>query len=378
MNILHLADLHLGKRVNEFSMIEDQKYILQQILKIAEEEKIDVVMLCGDIYDRTIPSVEAVELLDEFLCELNKTGKTVLMISGNHDSGDRLAFGTSFFRKSDLYISSRFHGELDRYIAEEGNTRINFWMLPFVKPVYVNHLLDIHTESYEECVRYLIEHTEINPKEINILMAHQFVTAGSGQPELSDSETSSLGGLDNVDYRIFDDFDYVALGHIHKPQAMGRPQVRYGGSILKYSFSEVKKDKEAVVLHIEEGQLMEMSFRKLTPLRDMREVRGTIGQIMNGEIQLGDTQDYVQLILTDEEEIIDAIGKVRKVFPNVMQIRLENQRYVNPGQIAMEEEDMMRQDRMSLFTEFYAMQNHVDMGTKEREFLQSVFEEVGK
>ena len=251
-------------------------------------------------------------------------------------------------------------------------------MLPFVKPVYVNHLLDIHTESYEECVRYLIEHTEINPKEINILMAHQFVTAGSGQPELSDSETSSLGGLDSVDYRIFDEFDYVALGHIHKPQAMGRPQVRYGGSILKYSFSEVKKDKEAVVLHIEDGQLMEMSFRKLTPLRDMREVRGTIGQIMNGEIQLGDTQDYVQVILTDEEEIIDAIGKVRKVFPNVMQIRLENQRYVNPGQIAMEEEDMMRQDRMSLFTEFYAMQNHVDMGTKEREFLQSVFEEVGK
>lgn len=378
MNILHLADLHLGKRVNEFSMIEDQKYILQQILEIAEEEKIDVVMLCGDIYDRTIPPVEAVELLDEFLCGLHEAGRTVLMISGNHDSGDRLAFGTSLFRKSDLYISSRFQGQLDCYTVEEGNTKVNFWMLPFVKPAYVNHLLDIHTESYEECVSYLMEHTKINPEETNILMAHQFVTAGSSQPELSDSETSSLGGLDNVDYRVFDDFDYVALGHIHKPQAMGRPQVRYGGSILKYSFSEAKKGKEAVILHIEDGRPVEISSRELTPLRDMREIRGTIGQIMNGEIELGNTQDYMQVILTDEEEIIDAIGKVRKVFPNVMQIRLENQRYTDAGQTALEEEDMMRQDKMSLFTEFYAMQNHVDMGTKEREFLQSVFEEVGK
>src|SRR5699024_260815 len=161
---------------------------------------------------------------------------------------------------------------------------------------------------YQECLRYLIEHTKIDPEEMNLLMAHQFVTAGKENPELSDSETSSLGGIDNVDYRIFDPFDYVALGHIHKPQAMGRPQVRYSGSILKYSFSEIRKEKEVVLLHIEENKKMEMSFRKLKPLRDMREIKGTIRQLMEGEIRLGNQEDYMQVTLTDEEEILDAIG----------------------------------------------------------------------
>ena len=344
MKILHLADLHLGKRVNEFSMLEDQRYILNQILDIVEEEAVEVVMICGDVYDKGIPPVDAIELLDDFLWKLAEKDCRTLMISGNHDSGDRLGFGKHLFQNSNLFIASQFSGEIEKITIPCGNLPVNFYMLPFVKPVIVNQSLGIHTQSYQECLRYLIEHTKIDPEEMNLLMAHQFVTAGKENPELSDSETSSLGGIDNVDYRIFDPFDYVALGHIHKPQAMGRPQVRYSGSILKYSFSEIRKEKEVVLLHIEENKKMEMSFRKLKPLRDMREIKGTIRQLMEGEIRLGNQEDYMQVTLTDEEEILDAIGKVRTVFPNVMQICLENRRYARQQQIRAEEQDIIHKD----------------------------------
>ena len=376
MKILHLADLHLGKRVNEFSMLEDQRYILNQILDIVEEEAVEVVMICGDVYDKGIPPVDAIELLDDFLWKLAEKDCRTLMISGNHDSGDRLGFGKHLFQNSNLFIVSQFSGEIEKITIPCGNLPVNFYMLPFVKPVIVNQSLGIHTQSYQECLRYLIEHTKIDPEEMNLLMAHQFVTAGKENPELSDSETSSLGGIDNVDYRIFDPFDYVALGHIHKPQAMGRPQVRYSGSILKYSFSEIRKEKEVVLLHIEENKKMEMSFRKLKPLRDMREIKGTIRQLMEGEIRLGNQEDYMQVTLTDEEEILDAIGKVRTVFPNVMKICQENRRYARQQQIRAEEQDILHQDPLQLFAEFYKMQNNIELEEEEAEKIKTIFEEV--
>ena len=376
MKILHLADLHLGKRVNEFSMLEDQRYILNQILDIVEEEAVEVVMICGDVYDKGIPPVDAIELLDDFLWKLAEKDCRTLMISGNHDSGDRLGFGKHLFQNSNLFIVSQFSGEIEKITIPCGNLPVNFYMLPFVKPVIVNQSLGIHTQSYQECLRYLIEHTKIDPEEMNLLMAHQFVTAGKENPELSDSETSSLGGIDNVDYRIFDPFDYVALGHIHKTQPMGRTQVRYSGSILKYSFSEIRKEKEVVLLHIEENKKMEMSFRKLKPLRDMREIKGTIRQLMEGEIRLGNQEDYMQVTLTDEEEILDAIGKVRTVFPNVMQICLENRRYARQQQIRAEEQDILHQDPLQLFAEFYKMQNNIELEEEEAEKIKTIFEEV--
>lgn len=376
MRFLHTADLHIGKRVNEFSMLEDQRYILNQILDIVEEEAVEVVMICGDVYDKGIPPVDAIELLDDFLWKLAEKDCRTLMISGNHDSGDRLGFGKHLFQNSNLFIVSQFSGEIEKITIPCGNLPVNFYMLPFVKPVIVNQSLGIHTQSYQECLRYLIEHTKIDPEEMNLLMAHQFVTAGKENPELSDSETSSLGGIDNVDYRIFDPFDYVALGHIHKPQAMGRPQVRYSGSILKYSFSEIRKEKEVVLLHIEENKKMEMSFRKLKPLRDMREIKGTIRQLMEGEIRLGNQEDYMQVTLTDEEEILDAIGKVRTVFPNVMQICLENRRYARQQQIRAEEQDILHQDPLQLFAEFYKMQNNIELEEEEAEKIKTIFEEV--
>lgn len=377
MKILHLGDLHLGKRVNEISMIEDQKFILDQIVTLVKEEKIDVILLCGDIYDKAIPTIEAIHLLDEFLEELSDLKVKVLMISGNHDSSERLSFGRNLFKRSNLYIASQFNQEIEKITIKEDGYNINFYMLPFVKPAYINHVLKIQTETYEECFKHLMEQVKINEDETNILLAHQFVTVGKNSPELSDSETSSLGGIDNIDYRLFDAFDYVALGHIHKPQAMGREMVRYAGSILKYSFSEIYKDKQATILTISKNKQISLSHHLLKPLRDMREMECSLESLLKRKCEIGNEEDYMHVILTDEEQILDAIGKVRTVYTNVMQISFKNRRHMMQYEtIQMKENQIADQNPMELFEQFYKMQNHIDLDEKRAQMAISIFEEV--
>lgn len=377
MKILHLADLHLGKRVNEMSMIEDQKYILDQIITLIKEESVEIVLLCGDIYDKSIPTIEAIHLLDEFLDQLSKMAIKVLMISGNHDSIDRLSFGKSLFTRSNLYIASQFENEIEKITVKENGITVNFYMLPFVKSAYISHIFQLQTDSYEECFRYLIEHTKIDEEETNILLSHQFVTANKKNPELSDSETSSLGGIDNIDFHIFDPFDYVALGHIHKPQAMGRKMVRYAGSILKYSFSEIHMDKKATILTIDAKKEISLSFHPLKPLRDMREIECSLEELLKKQCEIGKQEDYMHVILTDEEQILDAIGKVRTIYPNVMQISFKNRRHMKQLESAQIKEDQISdQSPAELFEQFYKMQNHIDLDEKRLQLVLSVFEEV--
>lgn len=377
MKILHLADLHLGKRVNEMSMIEDQKYILDQIITLIKEESVGIVLLCGDIYDKSIPTIEAIHLLDEFLDQLSKMAIKVLMISGNHDSIDRLSFGKSLFTRSNLYIASQFENEIEKITVKENGITVNFYMLPFVKSAYISHIFQLQTDSYEECFRYLIEHTKIDEEETNILLSHQFVTANKKNPELSDSETSSLGGIDNIDFHIFDPFDYVALGHIHKQQAMGREMVRYAGSILKYSFSEIHMDKKATILTIDAKKEISLSFHPLKPLRDMREIECSLEELLKKQCEIGKQEDYMHVILTDEEQILDAIGKVRTIYPNVMQISFKNRRHMKQLESAQIKEDQISdQSPAELFEQFYKMQNHIDLDEKRLQLVLSVFEEV--
>ena len=377
MKILHLAELHLGKRVNEMSMIEDQKYILDQIITLIKEESVGIVLLCGDIYDKSIPTIEAIHLLDEFLDQLSKMAIKVLMISGNHDSIDRLSFGKSLFTRSNLYIASQFENEIEKITVKENGITVNFYMLPFVKSAYISHIFQLQTDSYEECFRYLIEHTKIDEEETNILLSHQFVTANKKNPELSDSETSSLGGIDNIDFHIFDPFDYVALGHIHKPQAMGREMVRYAGSILKYSFSEIHMDKKATILTIDAKKEISLSFHPLKPLRDMREIECSLEELLKKQCEIGNQEDYMHVILADEEQILDAIGKVRTIYPNVMQISFKNRRHMKQLESAQIKEDQISdQSPAELFEQFYKMQNHIDLDEKRLQLVLSVFEEV--
>ena len=341
------------------------------------DSEIDVILLCGDIYDKAIPTIEAIHLLDEFLEELSDLKVKVLMISGNHDSSERLSFGRNLFKRSNLYIASQFNQEIEKITIKEDGYNINFYMLPFVKPAYINHVLKIQTETYEECFKHLMEQVKINEDETNILLAHQFVTVGKNSPELSDSETSSLGGIDNIDYRLFDAFDYVALGHIHKPQAMGREMVRYAGSILKYSFSEIYKDKQATILTISKNKQISLSHHLLKPLRDMREMECSLESLLKRKCEIGNEEDYMHVILTDEEQILDAIGKVRTVYPNVMQISFKNRRHMMQYEtIQMKENQIADQNPMELFEQFYKMQNHIDLDEKRAQMAISIFEEV--
>ena len=262
MKILHLGDLHLGKRVNEISMIEDQKFILDQIVTLVKEEKIDVILLCGDIYDKAIPKIEAIHLLDEFLEELSDLKVKVLMISGNHDSAERLSFGAKLFESSDIYISQVYDGEMKRIVLKDQYGPISVYLLPFLKPAAVRHALqrdDINT--YEEGVMAALQECEIDTSQRNVLVAHQFVTGA----DRSDSEETWVGGLDNVSAEVFKDFDYVALGHIHRPQKMGRETLRYSGTPLKYSFSEVDHKKSVTIVELLEKGNVRVSTVPLIP-----------------------------------------------------------------------------------------------------------------
>ena len=276
MKFAHIADLHIGKRVHDFSMLEDQRYILDQMLGIFEEQRVDGILIAGDVYDKVVPSAEAVQLFDEFITRLAKLKIPVYMISGNHDSAERLSFGAKLFESNDIYISQVYDGKVKKVGLEDEYGLVNVYLLPFLKPVTVRHALqrdDI--ESYEDGVMAALQECEVDASQRNVLVAHQFVTGA----DRCDSEEASVGGLDNVSAEVFEEFDYVALGHIHRPQKMGRETLRYSGTPLKYSFSEVEHKKSVTIVELLEKGNVQISTVPLVPLRDMRKVRGTYMEV---------------------------------------------------------------------------------------------------
>lgn len=311
MKLIHLSDLHIGKRVNEFSMAEDQKYILNQILEIIDREQPDCVVIAGDVYDKSIPSAEAVQILDDFLTRLAGRKIPTAMISGNHDSPERLSFGAQLMKESGIYVSPVYDGQVQSigFADEYGEVRV--YLLPFLKPATVRHVYEEETvESYQDAVETAISHLPLDTSCRNVLVAHQFA-AGASRCE---SEEMSVGGIDQVDVSVFDDFDYVALGHIHSPQSAGRPAVRYCGTPLKYSFSEAGQQKSVSVVELFEKGRVEIREVPLTPLRDMRKIRGTYLELTARSFYQGtNTEDYIQAILTDEEDIPDGMQKLRLI-----------------------------------------------------------------
>lgn len=354
MKFLHTSDLHIGKSVNGFSMIEDQKHILEQIKAIAKEEKADAVVIAGDIYDRAIPPTEAVELLDDFLTSLLSERIPVIMISGNHDSGERVAFADKILEKQGLYIAGGDEGEVKQVVLEDEYGEVRFICLPFVKPAVVG------CQNSSEAVESILEKVPLpmDMRTRNVLVTHFFVTGESGEtPELSDSETRvNVGGLDNVPASLFGMFDYVALGHIHKPQRIGKGEVYYAGSPLKYSFSEVKGSKYVNVVSLQQKGETEVIKRELKPLREMRIVKGSLAELMlRGQTESIDTkEDYIQAVLTDEVELLDPIGSLRSVYPNVMQIVLEKNLKEENAEAELKM-DLGQKTTAELFADFYEM-----------------------
>ena len=374
MKFMHISDLHLGKRVNEFSMLEDQKDILRKILKIADEEKPQAFLIAGDVYDKSIPTVEAIQLFDDFLCELSKRKVQTFIISGNHDSAERMAFGGRLMKESGVYVAPVYAGKTQAVVLEDKWGPINIYLLPFVKPANIKRFFeDEQIENYTDAIRVAVEQMKLNTDERNVLVTHQFVTGA----KRSESEDISVGGTDNVDASVFDEFDYVALGHIHGPQKIGRETVRYCGTPLKYSFSEIHKDKQATILTISKNKQISLSHHLLKPLRDMREMECSLESLLKRKCEIGNEEDYMHVILTDEEQILDAIGKVRTVYPNVMQISFKNRRHMMQYEtIQMKENQIADQNPMELFEQFYKMQNHIDLDEKRAQMAISIFEEV--
>ena len=380
MKILHLADLHLGKILQEQSLIEDQEYMLKEIIEIIKNENVEIVLISGDVYDRSVPPAEAVNLLDNFLKILIKELKIkVFIISGNHDSKDRLGFGSKIFEDEGLYIESKYNGNLRKVELEDSYGKLNIYMLPFVKPIEVKDFFEDDLENnYNTAIHKIIEKERINKEERNIIMIHQFVTAGTIEPERTESEILSLGGIENVDVSNFDDFDYVAIGHVHRPQQIGRKEARYAGTMLKYSFSEINHNKSVPVIDFKEKGNIEINLKELIPLRDMREIKGPIEELLKKEnYELGNVNDYIKAVITNEETIYDAIGQIRRIYPNTLKIEIRNSKTINGGQ----EQDLnlqkvKRKSELELFEDFYKSQNNVDLDEKQKEIIKDIISEV--
>lgn len=373
MKFVHLSDLHLGKRVNGYSMIEDQKYILLKILNVIDEQKAEAVVIAGDVYDKPIPPTEAVQLFDDFLFRLVERNLQILVISGNHDSPERIAFGSRFMDKSGVHMSQVYNGKNDLVELKDKYGKVNFYMLPFVKPSNVRRFFeDEEINTYTDAVRVAVSHMNVNKKARNVIITHQFVTGA----QRSESETIAVGGTDNVDSYVFDDFDYVALGHIHRPQNVGKNTVRYCGTPLKYSFSEISHKKSVTVVEMKEKGNVKVSTVELTPKLDMREIKGTYEELtFKKNYENTNTEDYLHIILTDEEDVADAVAKLRCVYPNLMKLDYDNTRTRNSLALTQAEETEKKTDT-ELLSEFFEKQNGKPLSDEQLEYAANLFEQI--
>ena len=371
MKIVHLSDLHLGKRIYEISMLSDQRFILNQCLDMIREEQPEAVLVAGDIYDKGVPPAEAVTLFDDFLYELSKQPLQVFLIAGNHDSPERIAFGSRLLDRNGIHLSPVFAGAPEPCLLTRDEMVVAVYLLPFIKPVNVRAALGVEAADYTEALQCVISKMEIDPSRINILVSHQFVTGGTR----SESETFQVGGTDNVNLSVFDPFDYVALGHLHAPQSIGRETVRYCGTPLKYSFSEINQEKSMTVIEIEGKGKIQVRTRKLTPLHEMREVRGTYNELMLRDFyQKQNREDYLHIVLTDEEDLPDAISRLRMVYPNLMKLDYDNKRTNMQGRPELS--GKAQRSPLDLFGQLYKQQNGTEMNEEQIKYLTAVIEEL--
>ena len=375
MRLAHISDLHLGKRVNEFSMLEDQRYIVKQIESILEEEAADAVLIAGDVYDKPVPPGEAVRLFDGFLTALADRGIHVFVISGNHDSPERIAFGSRLMEKSRVYMAPVYDGHVNPIELRDAYGSVYVYMLPFIKPAVVKKCWpEEKIETYEDAVGCAVAHMKEDafvPEARNVLMAHQLVIGASR----CDSEEVSVGGLDQVSAGLFRDFDYTALGHIHGPQNAGGERIRYCGSPLKYSFSEAGHVKSVTIVDLEEKGDIRVWTRPLIPLHDMREIRGSYEEVVSRDFYRGTAvDDYLHITLTDEEDILDAMGKLRAIYPNIMRLDYDNRRTREGGQLP--EKVQRAKSPLELLEELYALQNNQPMSGEQRELSARLIEEL--
>lgn len=378
MILLHTGDLHIGKRIHEKSLLEDQVFILNQIIDIAVKEKADALLISGDVYDKPVPSENAVKVFDEFLSKLHKAHIKVFIISGNHDSGERIGYGSRMLRDSEIYICGVYKHPLEKVTLEDEYGPVNIYMLPYIKPAFVRQFYE-EADTYEHAVEACIKHGDIDYSQRNILIAHQFITYNGETPNRCESENISVGAVDNVDGSIFQGFDYVALGHLHRSQRIGKPYIRYSGSPLKYSFSEVNHVKSITKINLlDEGEI-DISAIPLVPLRDMIVIKGTLSSIIDpSTYSKYDREAYIRVVLTDEKDLFEPLVELRKIFPNTLRLDFENSRTLLVNSDYTEANDIENKDTMTLFDEFYLRMNGVELCDEQRCVLSKLLKEEPK
>ncbi|MFI3140688.1 MAG: exonuclease SbcCD subunit D [Clostridia bacterium] len=373
MKFLHLSDLHIGKKVNEISMLEDQEYILNEILNMIKTHKPNAVIIAGDIYDKSIPPTGAVELLDDFFVSLSKLNVKTYAISGNHDSAERLAFGARLLENSGIFLNSGYDKNTQPFDFEDEFGTVKIHLLPFIKPIHIKQQFEeVEIESYTDAVKVAIDNMNIDPTQRNLLVTHQFVTGATK----CDSEDISVGGSDNVDVSVFDDFDYVALGHLHGAQKIKRETVRYSGTPLKYSFSETKHKKSVPLVTMSEKGEVNIELLPLEPLHDMVQIKGEYLQVASKEFRSKlKTDDYIRITLTDENDVPDAMGKLRSIYPNIMKLDYDNKR-TKSNELINAQSDLTKMSPLDLFCDFYKLQNNQKMTEEQLEFSKNLIEKI--
>lgn len=372
MRFIHISDLHIGKRLFGYSLIEDQIYILSQIVEISKEKSVDSVIIAGDIYDKSVPTAEAVAVFDQFLTNLCQAGKKVFIISGNHDNAERIAYGSHIMQNGGVYISPVYDGSIEKIELNDKYGKINIYLVPFIKPVDVKQFYpEENCENFTEAFRTVISHIEVNKEERNVIVCHQFVTGA----RMSGSEGINVGTLDNIDCDIFSDFEYCALGHIHGKQNVQGNRIRYCGTPLKYSFSEANQEKTVSIVEICKKEDITIEIVKLKPLRDLRILRGKYSEITDaGNYRRDCLEDYVKVVLTDEDEIPYCMEKLRSIYPNIMQLEYDNSKVQKRIDDSFEID--AEKSPFELFKEFFKAQNDVEMNTSQQDYVKKVIKEI--
>lgn len=379
MRFLHLGDLHIGKSIGEFDLIEDQKFILDQMIEIAEKNEVNAILIAGDVYDKSIPSESAVRLFDYFICQLAEKSIKAFIISGNHDSDERMNFGSSLFKASNIFISAKYEGELLKQTVEDSYGVVNIYLMPFIKASQVRHFYpEEEINNYDDAVRVVLKKSNINPKERNVIVAHQFVIGKTSDPQLGGSEsvsTQNVGLVEKIGADCFVDFDYVALGHIHSAQSVERDEIRYAGSPLKYSLSEANKNKFATIVELRKKDDVKIKLEPLYPMRDLRHIRGRMDQLLAKE-NISATEDFIYVTLTDEEIRDNAMGIFQQYYPNTVRIEYDNShtKEIQQMDISQISENKTFEE---LISDFYKLIYGCDINSDERKLMNEIAREAG-
>ena len=370
MKLFHISDLHIGKILHEVNLLEEQKFVLEQVLALVDLHMPDGILIAGDIYDKAVPSAEAVKVFDAFLSELAVRGLSIFLISGNHDSSERIHFASQILQKQNVFIKGVFDGKLEAVKVKDQEQTVSVYLLPYIRPFDVRpYYPEEEITSYDQAVRTVLAHTDIDEAEVNILVAHQFITGAVS----SESETVMVGGIDNIGADAFSMFDYVALGHLHRAQKVKRETVRYCGTLFPYSFDPNEGEKSVTMITIGQEKAISIDTLAIHPRHALRTIYGSLQEVLSGEV----SEDYVKAVLTDGEDQVDVVPKLRDRYPNLLTVEFEGRKRTALAGLANAEQ-IAKRSPLELFAEFFQERNGQELDEEDRLLVEQMMRELSE